>query len=123
VRALTAVLAMVLLQPSFAPSFELIQPGLFSATGGQANAWADADNDGDLDYFVAFRGRPNRFYRNDNGTFRDVAKEVGLFDDQETRAVAWAISTAMATRIFTSASTIPGLRRRSIATTPTARDS
>ena len=49
--------------------------------GGQANAWADADNDGDLDYFVAFRGRPNRFYRNDNGVFRDVASEVGLIDN------------------------------------------
>ena len=72
------------------PSFELVQPDLFSATGGQANAWADADNDGDLDYFVGFRGRPNRFYRNDNGTFRDVAAQVGLADNQETRAVAWA---------------------------------
>jgi hypothetical protein len=39
------------------------------------------DNDGDLDYFVAFRGRPNRFYRNDKGTFRDVASEVGLADN------------------------------------------
>jgi hypothetical protein len=71
------------------PAFELVQPDRFSAPGGQANAWADVDNDGDLDYFVAFRGRPNRFYRNDNGTFRDVAKEVGLFDEVATRAVAW----------------------------------
>src|SRR5262245_59166556 len=73
----------------WAPSFSLVQPELFAAVGGQANAWADADNDGDLDYFVAFRGRPNRLYRNDRGTFRDVAKEVGLLDDHETRAVAW----------------------------------
>lgn len=75
--------------PAWRPSFELIQPQLFSAPGGQANAWADADSDGDLDYFVAFRGRPNRFYRNDSGTFVDVAKEVGLADEVETRAVAW----------------------------------
>ena len=65
-----------------------------AAVGGQANAWADVDNDGDLDYFVAFRGRPNRFYRNDKGTFRDVASEVGLTTNltsspQETRAAAW----------------------------------
>ena len=66
-----------------------MQPDLFAAAGGQANAWADVDNDGDLDYFVAFRGRPNRFYRNDKGTFRDVASEVGLADNVETRAAAW----------------------------------
>lgn len=71
------------------PAFERIQPELFAAPGGQASAWADADGDGDLDYFVAFRGRPNRFYRNDSGTFRDVAADVGLADNQETRAVAW----------------------------------
>jgi hypothetical protein len=75
--------------PQWRPAFELVQPELFAAAGGQANAWADVDNDGDLDYFVAFRGRPNRFYRNDAGTFRDVAREVGLSDDQETRAAAW----------------------------------
>jgi len=58
------------------PQFERVQPELFAAPGGQANAWADADGDGDLDQFVAFRGRPNRLYRNDNGTFREVAAEV-----------------------------------------------
>lgn len=80
----------LLLQPhTWRPSFELVQPDLFSATGGQASAWADVDRDEDLDYFVAFRGRPNRLYRNDAGTFRDVAKEVGLVDDRETRAAAW----------------------------------
>ena len=72
------------------PSFDLVQPELFSAAGGQASAWADADGDGDLDYFVAFRGRPNRLYRNDSGTFRDVASEVGLADNVETRAAAWS---------------------------------
>ena len=80
---------MLAAQSSWTPSFELVQSDLFSAAGGQANAWADADNDGDLDYFVAFRGRPNRFYRNDKGTFRDVAADVGLADNQETRAAAW----------------------------------
>jgi hypothetical protein len=71
------------------PSFELVQAELFSATGGNTNAWADADNDDDLDYFVGFRGRPNRFYRNDEGTFTDVASVAGLADNQETRAAAW----------------------------------
>ena len=86
--AITAVAAMA--QPSgWRPSFELMQPAILAAAGGQANAWADVDNDGDLDYFVAFRGRPNRLYRNDDGTFRDVAASVGLTDEVETRAAAW----------------------------------
>jgi FG-GAP-like repeat len=85
-----AAFAAFLAQPAaWRPSFELVQPQLFSAAGGQANAWADVDGDADLDYFVAFRGRPNRFYRNDNGTFVEVAKEVGLADEVETRAAAW----------------------------------
>ena len=72
-----------------APQFELVQPELFSAAGGMPNAWADFDNDGDLDEFVGFRGRPNRLYRQDRGRFTDVAAEVGLADNIETRAAAW----------------------------------
>jgi hypothetical protein len=90
VAAVTAVAAFLSQSAAvWRPSFELVQPELFSAAGGQANAWADVDNDGDLDYFVAFRGRPNRLYRNDNGVFRDVAADVGLQDAHETRAAAW----------------------------------
>lgn len=83
--------AIVATQPvaEWRPSFELVQPELFSAAGGNATAWADADNDGDLDYFVGFRGRPNRFYRNDGDRFVDVAAAVGLSDNHETRAAAW----------------------------------
>ncbi len=95
------MLAAFVAQPApWRPSFELVQPDLFGAAGGQANAWADVDGDNDLDYFVAFRGRPNRFYRNDKNTFRDVASEVGLASPVsalsvpsvasiETRAAAW----------------------------------
>jgi len=71
------------------PTFELVQPDLFSVTGGQPNAWADFDNDGDLDEFVGFRGRPNRLYRQEHGRFEDVAAAVGLADTVETRAAAW----------------------------------
>jgi hypothetical protein len=71
------------------PQFELVQPDLFSAPGGQANAWADFDGDGDLDEFVGFRGRPNRLYRQDHGVFSDVAAAAGLADTVETRAAAW----------------------------------
>ena len=89
VLALAVLLSVAQPSAPWRPSFELVQPDLFSAAGGQASAWADADGDGDLDYFVAFRGRPNRFYRNDNGTFRDAAADVGLADNQETRSAAW----------------------------------
>ena len=89
VLVLAALLAAAQPAGPWQPAFELVQPDLFAAPGGQASAWADADGDGDLDYFVAFRGRPNRFYRNDNGAFKDVAAEVGLADNQETRAAAW----------------------------------
>jgi hypothetical protein len=93
---------MTQVPPPWVPAFEFVQAELFAAPGGQANAWADTDNDGDLDYFVAFRGRPNRLYRNEKGVFRDVASDVGLIDDkpkglspqnrsssEETRAAAW----------------------------------
>jgi len=71
------------------PAFTSVQPPLFGAPGGQTNGWADYDLDGDLDLFVGFRGAPNRLYRNDSGTFVDVAAEVGLADEPETRASAW----------------------------------
>ena len=101
VRALALIVAVIIstqgTRPSdeWRPSFELVQADLFSATGANTNAWADADNDGDLDYFVGFRGRPNRFYRHDNGVFVDIAAAVGLIDEPkgsslpETRAAAW----------------------------------
>jgi hypothetical protein len=71
------------------PRFEPVQPELFSAPGAQPNAWADYDNDGDLDLFVGFRRAPNRLYRNDNGEFTDVAPDVGLADTTDTRAASW----------------------------------
>ncbi|HEV2985340.1 MAG TPA: VCBS repeat-containing protein, partial [Vicinamibacterales bacterium] len=70
--------------------FELVQPELFAASGGQPNCWADFDNDGDLDLFVGFKADvPNRLYRNDGGMFRDVAVDLGLADSADTRAAAW----------------------------------
>jgi hypothetical protein len=94
-----AVLAIMSTQAAndWRPSFELVQPELFAAAGGNTNAWADIDNDGDLDYFVGFRGRASRLYRNDNGRFL----EVRLFEEgsrtppqrdsasHEVRAAAW----------------------------------
>ena len=72
------------------PTFELVQPELFAASGGQPNAWADYDGDGDLDLFVGFRqDAPNRLYRNDSGRFTEVAAAMGVADATDTRAAAW----------------------------------
>jgi hypothetical protein len=86
---LATAIPCLLATPPGTPAFERVQPDLFGASGAQPNAWADYDNDGDLDLFVGFRYRPNRLYLNDNGTFSDVAAAVGLADTVETRAAAW----------------------------------
>jgi hypothetical protein len=70
-------------------AFDAVQADLFSLPGAQPLAWADFDQDGDLDLFAGYRGQPNRLYRNDAGIFVDVAPELGLADPEETRAAAW----------------------------------
>ncbi|MCC6930164.1 MAG: CRTAC1 family protein [Gemmatimonadaceae bacterium] len=72
-----------------APRFTPVQPTLFAAGGTFTNAWADYDGDGDVDLFVGFNGAPNRLYRNDAGTFSDVAAQAGVADARATRAAAW----------------------------------
>ena len=67
-----------------------MQPQTFSAGSNFTNAFADIDNDGDLDMFVGFDGKPNRLYRNDKGTFTDIASAAGVADTRPTRAAAWA---------------------------------
>ena len=71
------------------PKFEPVQPDLMSGGNTFVNAWADYDDDGDLDLFVGFNGAPNRLYRNDRGVFADVAASVGIADERPTRAAAW----------------------------------
>ncbi len=71
------------------PQLALSQEDLFKDSGTLTNAWADYDNDGDLDIFVGFRGKPNRLYRNDDGKFTDVAAKVGVADSDVTRTSAW----------------------------------
>ena len=70
--------------------FEPLQPQTFGAGSNFTNAFADIDGDSDLDMFVGFDGKLNRLYRNDKGTFTDIASAAGVADARPTRAVAWA---------------------------------
>ena len=54
-----------------------------------AASWDDFDNDGDVDLYVANDFGPNNLYRNDQGTFVDVAKMVGAEDRNFGMSVTW----------------------------------
>jgi hypothetical protein len=83
------VLGSLVIAQDAVPVFEPMQPDLLGAGANLTNAFADFDNDGDLDLFVGFDGKPNRLYRNDKGTFGDVATAAGVADARPTRAAAW----------------------------------
>jgi hypothetical protein len=86
---LVVAASAVVLGQAAAPVFEPMQPELLGAGSTFTNAFADYDNDGDPDLFVGFDGKPNRLYRNDKGTFADVAAAAGVVDSRPTRAAAW----------------------------------
>jgi hypothetical protein len=92
-RRLTFVLLLcgsVVIAQTTTPVFEPMQPDVLGAGSNFTNAFADYDSDGDPDMFVGFDGKPNRLYRNDKGTFTDVASTAGVADSRPTRAAAWA---------------------------------
>ena len=72
--------------------------GLGEPIASQAAGWADYDNDGHVDLYVAGEFRPEepdprnrgRLYRNNgDGTFTDVADAAGVSNDRFGKGVAW----------------------------------
>lgn len=54
-----------------------------------SSAWEDFDNDGDLDLYVANDFGRNNLYRNDNGSFTDIAQAAGVEDISPGMSVTW----------------------------------
>jgi hypothetical protein len=72
------------------PSFTPVQPGLFDAPKAIVTAWSDYDLDGDADLLVTFGTGEVRLYRNEGGSFANVAPALGLpARGEEVRAAAW----------------------------------
>ena len=55
-----------------------------------AAGWEDYDNDGDQDLYVANDYGRDNFYRNDGGTFTDIAADVGAEDAASGMSVSWS---------------------------------
>ncbi len=55
-----------------------------------AAAWEDYDNDGDQDLYIGNDFGKNCLYRNDGGTFTEVAAEAGVVDQASGMSVSWA---------------------------------
>ena len=64
--------------------------GLNDAGQSYSCGWADYDNDGDLDLYVA-KGQnyADKMYRNDGTTFTDVSTQVGMGDLRHSSCISW----------------------------------
>jgi hypothetical protein len=64
--------------------------GVQNSRWGKGAAWGDFDDDGDPDLYVSNNGESNRLYRNEgNGTFTDVAAEMGVTEPLSSFACWW----------------------------------
>jgi hypothetical protein len=69
-----------------APQLRMTGPPRSKDEGGVGCAVGDYDNDGRLDVFVANYGHNQLYHNNGDGTFTDVAKQLGV--DAENHAVS-----------------------------------
>jgi hypothetical protein len=67
-----------------------IQMGIELLNSSYSCGWADIDNDGDLDLYVA-RGQNNTdlTYRNDDTVFTDISSQCGMGDLRHSSCVSW----------------------------------
>ena len=64
--------------------------GVADPTATYSCGWADYDNDGDLDLYVANGSTGiDKLYRNDGSTFTDVAATVGTNDTRHSSCISW----------------------------------
>jgi len=85
-----AALLLVAAAPSPEPAFAPVQRDLLAMPGSLSNAWADFDNDGDLDLAVSLKSGEIRLYRNDAGVLTSVGGPLGLpTAGHEFRALSW----------------------------------
>src|SRR5262249_39516508 len=67
------------------------EAGLMDPVNAITATWADFDNDGHVDLFIACQQQPNRLYRNKgDGTFEEVAARAGVQGRRQTgQGAAW----------------------------------
>lgn len=67
-----------------------IASGVDDAGNSYSCGWADIDNDGDLDLYVA-KGQnyADKMYRNDNGIFTDISASIGMGDLRHSSCISW----------------------------------
>lgn len=83
--------SIIVCQVTFTDVSDSAGPGLGDGTA-RGISWVDFNNDGKLDLFVPTAGTvPNKLYMNrGDGTFIDVAPQVGLNDLANTITCSWA---------------------------------
>src|SRR5687768_6440559 len=71
--------------------FALVLLALLGVANSFSNAWADYDNDGDLDLAVSLGSGEVRLYRNDKGVLVSVGAQLGMpqAGSHELRGLSW----------------------------------